>query len=245
MPREQNSAALQRLAGPAASLSDQAMTAIRAAVRDGTLQAGQLYSAYQIASYLGVSRSPVREALMRLAEAGMVSFERNRGFRIVIPSPADIADVFQLRLLLEVPAARRAALRAPAALAAGLRAELAQMRGAADARDEVLFMRHDQRLHRLILEAAGNARLTAVVDNLRDTTRILGASTADRSRDLNDITAEHEPIVDAIVAADAAAAADAMARHVAHTGKLLIAQAVGDAGGAVSAEALWASAAFA
>jgi DNA-binding GntR family transcriptional regulator len=242
MPREQPATALDRLPGRADSLADQAVAAIRAAVRDGTLQAGQLYSAYQIASYLGVSRSPVREALMRLAEAGMVAFERNRGFRIVLPGAADIAEVFQLRLLLEVPATRRTAMLRPAELAtllvAGLGPELAQMRAAAADRDEALFMRHDQRLHRLIMEAAGNSRLTALVDNLRDTTRTLGASTADRSRDLNDIAAEHVPIVDAIAAGDAAAAGAAMAYHLSHTGTLLIAQ----AGGELSSDELWASA---
>jgi len=261
MPREQPAATLDRLAGPADSLADQAVAAIRAAVRDGTLEAGQLYSAYQIAGYLGVSRSPVREALMRLAEAGMVVFERNRGFRIVIPGAADIAEVFQLRLLLEVPAARRAAMLAPAGLVvgagpgagpgigpgagpgtgpgaglvAGLRAELARMRAAAADHDEALFMRHDQRLHRLILEVAGNSRLTALVDNLRDTTRTLGASTAAQSRDLSDIAAEHVPIVDAIAAGDAAAAGAAMAYHLSHTGTLLVAQ----AGGKLNVDELW------
>jgi DNA-binding GntR family transcriptional regulator len=242
MPRERPAAALGPLAGPADSLADQAVAAIRAAVRDGTLRAGELYSAYQIASYLGVSRSPVREALMRLAEAGMVAFERNRGFRIVIPGAADIAEVFQLRLLLEVPAARQVAMVTPAGLAAGLAAELTQLRAAADGHHETLFMRHDQRLHRLILEAAGNARLTALVDNLRDATRTLGASTADRSRDLNDIAAEHVPIVDAIAAGDAPAAGAAMAHHVSHTGRLLVAQAV--AGGQPSGGHQWATAAL-
>jgi len=239
MPRQLPDAALGPLAGPADSLADQAVAAIRAAVRDGTLQPGQLYSAYQIASYLEVSRSPVREALMRLAEAGMVAFERNRGFRIVIPGAADIAEMFQLRLLLEVPAARRAAQLAPPGLVADLESELSRMRAAAAGHHEALLMSHDRRLHRLILEAAGNARLTAVVDNLRDATRTLGASTADRSRDLSDIAAEHVPIVAAIAAADATAAAAAMAHHITHTGTLLVAQ----AGGQLSADALWASAA--
>jgi len=225
MPREQPAVELGPLAGPAESLADQAVAAIRTAVRDGTLQAGQLYSAYQIASYLGVSRSPVREALMRLAEAGMVSFERNRGFRVVVPGAAEIAEVFQLRLLLEVPAARRAAARPPAGLAARLAAELDQMRAAAGRLDERALMQHDQRLHRLILEAAGNSRLAALVDNLRDATRTLGASTAGRSRGLADITAEHVPVIDAISAGDPEAAAAAMSRHIAHTGRLLMAQA--------------------
>ncbi|MGI8334189.1 GntR family transcriptional regulator [Actinomadura scrupuli] len=228
------------LAVPAASLADQVAASIRAAVRAGTLQPGRLYSAYQMADNLGVSRSPVREALMRLAEAGMVEFERNRGFRIVIPQPRDIAEVFHLRLLLEVPAARRVASGAAPELIDALRAELREMSRAAGEHDEALFMRHDRRLHDLILGAAGNARLLRLIDGLRDTTRYLGASTVDRSRTLHDIYAEHVPIVDAIAAADAAAAGRAMSAHVTHTGRLLVAQAATESADGTDPDALWA-----
>jgi DNA-binding GntR family transcriptional regulator len=230
---------MKPLAVPAASLADQVAASIRAAVRAGTLQPGRLYSAYQMADHLGVSRSPVREALMRLAESGMVEFERNRGFRIVIPQPKDIVEVFHLRLLLEIPAARRVAADATPELVAALRDELGEMRRAADARDETLFMRHDQRLHDLILGTAGNTRLLRLIDGLRDTTRYLGASTVDRSRTLHDIYAEHVPIVDAIANADPAAAGGAMSRHVTHTGKLLVAQAAAEAADDTDPDALW------
>jgi DNA-binding GntR family transcriptional regulator len=231
-------AGLGRLAAPPASLADQAVAAIRGAVREGRLAPGRLYSAYQVAAELGVSRSPVREALMRLAEAGMVEFERNRGFRIVIPGPSDIAEVFQLRLLLEVPAARRAARDVSPGLAAALTAELHRLRAAVDG-DPAPFMRHDLQLHRLILDGAGNARLTALVANLRDTARTLGASTVGRSRGLAEIAAEHEPVVAAIVAGDPAAAGAAMAAHLTRTGLLLVAQAVAEQAGGASATELW------
>jgi DNA-binding GntR family transcriptional regulator len=239
MPIEPLAPALDRLSAPPASLTDQAVAAIRQAVHDGALIPGQLYSAYQIADYLGVSRSPVREALMRLAEAGMVSFERNRGFRIVVPGPRDIAEVFGLRLLLEVPAARQAAVSASAELVTGLRAEFDAMRRAAADHDEPEFMRHDQRLHGLIVAATGNSRVVKVVDGLRDLTRLLGASTVDRSRDLDGILAEHLPVLEAIAAGDGPAAGRAMAGHITHTGKLLTAQAVAETGSDISAEDLW------
>jgi DNA-binding GntR family transcriptional regulator len=182
---------------------------------------------------------------MRLAETGMVEFERNRGFRIVIPQPRDIAEVAHLRLLLEVPAAQRAATAATPELVTELRAELAEMQRAAANRDEAVFMRHDQRLHDLILGAAGNTRLLKLIDGLRDTTRYLGASTAKVSRSLQAICAEHEPVVGAIAAADPDAAGQAMSRHVTNTGRLLVAQAVAEAAldgdaGHMDPEQLWA-----
>jgi DNA-binding GntR family transcriptional regulator len=171
----------------------------------------------------------------------------------VLPGPRDIAEVFQLRLLLEVPAARQAAalaataglapgsgsVSASAKLVAGLRAEFEAMRRAAAGHAEPVFMRHDQRLHALIVAATGNSRVVKVVDGLRDLTRLLGASTVDRSRDLDGILAEHLPILEAIAAGDAPAAGRAMAAHITHTGKLLTAQAVAESGSTISAEDLW------
>lgn len=230
---------LTPLSASASSLTDQVVTAVRDAVRSGALVPGELYSAYQLADLLGVSRSPVREALLRLAEVGMVHLERNRGFRVVTPEPREIAEIFHLRLLLEVPAARRAAEHGSTALVKALRTELTAMRRAARAHDEPLFMQHDQRLHSLVLDASGNERLTTLIDGLRDITRLLGASTVDRSRSLADICREHEPLVTALAEGDGEAAAAAQQRHLAHTGRLLVGQAVGD-GGAEAAEDLWA-----
>ncbi|HEX6076451.1 MAG TPA: GntR family transcriptional regulator [Micromonosporaceae bacterium] len=230
---------MKPLSTPNTSLADQVASSLRQAVRSGVLQPGRLYSAYQMADTLGVSRSPVREALLRLAEAGMVEFERNRGFRIVLPKPRDIAELFHLRLLLEVPAARRVASEAPPDLVDELRAQLVDMERAATEHDEIRFMRHDQNLHGAILSAAGNRRLVSLIDNLRDMTRLLGASTVDRSRTLHDVCAEHVPIVDAIAAREPDKAGTAMAQHVTNTGRLLVAQAVAETGDQTGADALW------
>lgn len=206
------------------SLTDQVAEAVRAAIRTRELEPGRLYSAYQIADQLGVSRSPVREALLRLAESGLVRMERNRGFRIVVPAAHEIAEIFALRLLLEVPATRRAAERGTPTLHRQLRAELAAMDAARRDRDEARFMDHDRQLHDHILLASGNRRLAVTIDRLREVTRMLGASTVDRSRGLRDIQAEQLPIVEAIEAGDGDLAADHMRRHIEHTGRLLVAQ---------------------
>jgi DNA-binding GntR family transcriptional regulator len=226
----------------AESLTDQVAVELRTAVRDGRLVPGRLYSAYQLADDLGVSRSPVREALLRLAEVGLVRFERNRGFRVLLPPPADIAEVFAVRLALEVPAVRRVARRRDPAVAAGLRAELAAMADAAAAGDAGRFMHHDQRLHGLVLAAAGNRRAAAIVANLRDVTRLIGASTVEVSRSLADVRAEHEPVVAAVECGDEDAAAAALAAHLEHTGRLLVAQAAREQGTPVDVDALWADA---
>jgi DNA-binding GntR family transcriptional regulator len=206
------------------NLNRQVAEVLREAIHSGELQPGELYSVSRLADRLGVSRTPVREALLGLADTGMVRIERNRGFRVVRRNPRHIAEVFHLRLLLEVPAARLAARHADPALPDALREELAQMRTAADDHDEARFMQHDRAFHELVLAAGGNSLLTATVGNLRDTITTVGASTVDQTRSLADIAAEHEPILAALAAADPDAAAAAMHHHVAHTGELLLAQ---------------------
>lgn len=221
------------------SLTDQVVAAIRKGAHSGELVPGQLYSAYQISELLGVSRAPVREALMRLTEAGMVRMERNRGFRLIVPNARELAEIFHLRLLLEVPAAQVAARHHTPAQARTLRHALTEMRKAARQGDESVFMMHDRNFHDDILRAGGNQRLVATVGALRDETRLLGASTVDRSRSLHDVLGEHVPIAKAIAAGDGDEAARLMTHHVAHTGRLLIAQAVRAEGDGTDPEALW------
>lgn len=211
----------------AASVNAQVLASLRAAVITGELAPGSLHSVQNLATQLGVSRTPVREALIKLAQQGMVRFERNRGVRILLTSLHDLEEVFALRLLLEPPAVRRAVTRLDGNQKRELRRMFAHMEKAAKADDEFTMFEHDRRFHRVLLEAAGNARLAAFVDGLRDMVLRRGVSTARESRSLDDIVAEHRAILDLIEAGDAEGAAKAMREHVRHTAELLIAQEAG------------------
>lgn len=209
------------------TMADDAAARIRGWLHDGTIGRDRFHSVPQMAERLGMSRSPVREGLLRLAEAGLVEFVPQRGFRPVRPTGQDIAEIFALRIALEPAAAARAATGDTADVAERLRQHLKEMRGAART-DGAGFDAADEGLHAAILDRAGNGRLTALIASLRDTTRLIGAATAGRSRSRRDILAEHEPIVDAISAGDAQRAEDAMRRHLLSTGRLLITQAHDD-----------------
>jgi DNA-binding GntR family transcriptional regulator len=207
-----------------ASLTVQVAGAIRDAIRAGELRPDELYSVAGLAEQLGVSRTPVREALLGLTDSGLVRIERNRGFRVVRRDARYLAEVFHLRLLLEVPAAARAAARFDGTLIKRMRRELAGMRAAAASKDETVFVRHDRAFHDAVLAASGNRLLGTVVAGLRDSIIRAGASTMGRSRPLRAVADEHVPILDAIIAADPDSAAGAMRAHLRHTAELLIAQ---------------------
>ncbi|MET0700662.1 MAG: GntR family transcriptional regulator [Mycobacterium sp.] len=218
------------------------MEAVRSALDTGVMRAGVKYSVYQLAEALGVSRTPVRDALLRLEEVGLIRFEARQGFRILLPDPREIAGIFAIRLALELPAVARAAGVCDAALAARLTERMDLLRAAATAGDDHTFTAHDQLLHDDILDAAGNARARDIVRSLRESTRLLGASTADRTRSLCDIDAEHRPVVAAIIAGQPGQATEAMRRHLTSTGKLLVAQAIRDQGSDLDCTTVWADA---
>ncbi|PRX48253.1 DNA-binding GntR family transcriptional regulator [Prauserella shujinwangii] len=203
---------------------------LRVAIVNGELVPGALYSVHDLAARLGVSRTPVREALIQLAERGMVRFERNRGIRILRTSMHDLEEVFAIRLLLEVPATFRATGHGAPGWVADLAGHLGAMRAAAGEHDETAFMAADRRFHLAINEASGNLRLARYIDSLRDMVLLRGTSTVDRSRGLADILAEHEEIFAFVEAGKAADAAEAMRAHLVHTAQLLLGQEAGEAG---------------
>ena len=189
--------ALDPIAAPQ-TLASHARAAVLAAIGDGRLEPGALHSVAQLADQLGVSRTPVREALLMLEREGRVRFERNRGVRILAPSAQDVSEVFEVRLLLEVPAAAKACGTV----------DTGALRGALDAGDGEAF-------HDLIAQAAGNRRLAAIVRGLRDALAGPGA------RDPDEAAAEHRAILAALEAADADRAAAAMRYHLLRTAELL------------------------
>ncbi len=206
------------------SLTARVRESIRAAIIDGSLEPGSLHSVKSLADIFKVSRTPVREALIDLAGADMVEFERNRGVRILETSVHDLEEILVLRILLEVPATHRAASRIDAEGLEALRQELDAMTEAAESGDEPTMMQHDRRFHELINTASGNSRLTEYVDSLRDLILTRGVSTVDSTRSLPEIVAEHEGIISALASGEADAAAAAMKQHLVNTASLLLQQ---------------------
>ncbi|MFF5225452.1 GntR family transcriptional regulator [Dactylosporangium sp. NPDC000521] len=212
-----------RLSPEAPSLADAVAQAVRDGIAAGELVPGETYSVYQLADLLGVSRSPVREGMLRLAEAGLVAIRRNRGFSVLLPTAHDVEEIIEIRLALEPPAARKAATLATDEQHAAIRTALDAMAAAAARDDEAAFWPADRALHDLLLHAAGNARAAAIVAQLRSTTALLGPPTTASGRTLAQIHAEHEPVVAAVIARDGHAAEAAMRTHLEATGTLLVA----------------------
>lgn len=210
------------------SLNDRVYESIRDAIMLGELTPDSLHSVYEVAARLQVSRTPVREAFIRLADQGMLRIERNKGARILQTSAHDLEEIYAIRLMLEPPATFRATELADAAFVRRLKQSLDRLRKVGDTKGARERLENDAGFHRVILQASGNRRLSDYVDSLRDLQMIRGASTEGRTRELDEIYRDHEAIYDHVVAGDARAAALAMREHIATTSRLLLSQEAGE-----------------
>lgn len=226
---------IEPLPPPPPSLDREIYRRLRDLIVSGNLVPGSLYSMNELATQLHVSRTPVAQAVARLAAEGMVRVEQRRGLRVLETSTHDLAEIYELRLLIEPRATHRATqlMRRPdhRRLTAALSA-LAEAAAVAGNRRE--YLRRDADFHRVILQASGNRRLAEFVQSLRDLQMIREASTVDRTRPRGDVIGDHERIHDAIVNGDAAAAAREMHHHILVTGRKLIEQETGESSDALA-----------
>jgi DNA-binding GntR family transcriptional regulator len=198
------------------SLRDGAARLIRARIITGELVAGKLYSIGSIATQLGVSVTPVREAILDLAKEELVELVRNRGFRIRTLTDDDLDAVVRIRSMLEAPTMRDLAAVRPTLDLSDLRTLARQTEQYAVAGDMVAFIAHDHDLHLSLLSRAGNRYLVEIVARLRNQTRLHGLQQMVGSPDLIDSAREHEKLLDAIEAGDADGAELLMAQHLRH-----------------------------
>ena len=214
------------LAGPgtaAQPATDRAYTWIKARIIDGTYAGGTLISEGQAALDLGVSRTPVREAFLRLAAEGLLRLFPKRGALVVPVTTAEIRDVLQARGLVEGWAcAQIAASRAAPALVSELRACLEQQRTATADGDQRSVREADHAFHHAIVRHAGNELFTAFHAGLRDRQLRMGAwAVPGHPQRLESILAEHEQLIRLLAEGDASGARRCSDEHLEGTRRAL------------------------
>ncbi|MDT7704618.1 MAG: hypothetical protein QOG20_225 [Pseudonocardiales bacterium] len=213
---------MAKLSGVAAverppTLSRSAYLQLQQAIRDGAIRQGVLYSENELAETLGMSRTPVREALISLSREGLIEIESQRGFRLRILSTDQRQEIFDLRSLLESYTARRLAQSATEQDVRRL-TELvdAQERlGAGAGQPEFLAL--DEQFHLLQSELLGLERTHATMTSLRGAMWLIGFEALALPERYRDVIAEHRAIVDAIARRQPDAAAAASRAHIART----------------------------
>ncbi|MDX3501939.1 GntR family transcriptional regulator [Streptomyces sp. ATCC51928] len=185
------------------SVRGQILDALRAALVDGELVPGQVYSAPALGARFGVSATPVREAMQRLAVEGAVEVVPNRGFRVSERGPRELAELAEVRALIEVPVMLSLARTVPAHRWSVLRPLAEATVTAAAVGDRAAYAESDRAFHRAVLALSGNEQLVSVADELhRRSQWPLVSSPATRRADLLADAAEHTALLDALIAQD-------------------------------------------
>jgi DNA-binding GntR family transcriptional regulator len=194
---------------------DLAYDAIRERIMAGTLERGARVHQEDVAAELGISRTPVREALRRLAAEGLVEMHANRGARVADADPATMAATYEARLVIEPGAARLAAERRIDPSIAAMRKALADHRRfAADQRRSFAANRE---FHLALVGASGNAALLQFAEHLW--VGRIGAAVYERQAETPEQVLadadEHAAILDAVAAGDADRAERLTREHIA------------------------------
>lgn len=197
---------------------------VKRLIVSGALAQGQRLVETQIAEELGVSRNPVREAILSLAADGFVEVEPRRGARVATLSPAEAADLFDVRGALEELAASLAATNGTPEAVAELSAIVDAGVAAAEADDMSELPGLNTAFHVALSEAAGNPQLALVMGPLRDRIQWVYATRV-RERAPSSWS-EHAAIVAAIAGGDADEARRLAGEHITQAKAAFLATAV-------------------
>jgi DNA-binding GntR family transcriptional regulator len=199
--------------GEAATLADQAYVAIRHLIVTLALPPGSPIKEPELTAQLGIGRTPVREALRRLALERLVAVFPRRGMEVTTVDIRDLARLCEVRAVLEPEAARLAADRATRADLVeinALRDELAERRK----RDDRVLIDLDERIHRAIYRASHNQLLEETLDWYYTHALRIWMLALDRTTDLRDAVQEHRDLLDAVARGNGERAAKLMHAHV-------------------------------
>ncbi|MFI1396921.1 GntR family transcriptional regulator [Streptomyces sp. NPDC020681] len=185
------------------SVRGQILEALRSALVDGELLPGEVYSAPVLGDRFGVSATPVREAMQQLATEGAVEVVPNRGFRVTVRTARELAELAEVRALIEVPVMLRLARTVPAARWAELHPLAEATAKAAATGDRAEYAETDRAFHRAMLSLGGNDQLVMVADDLhRRSQWPLTTAPVFRRADLVADAAEHTALLEALIAQD-------------------------------------------
>jgi DNA-binding GntR family transcriptional regulator len=195
--------------------SDLVVDAIRSAILTGRLKPGDTLVERRLADQLGVSKTPVREALITLAAAGLVTVTPNRGTVVRAVDAEDIRQAYEVRALLEPWAVARTVRHAAPTALVSARAALDEARGHLSAADHVPLSLANRRFHRALYAGCGNTLVIAQLDALQELTA-LGAVALiwTREHTYRAEHADHEEILEAVDAGAADRAERLTRRHI-------------------------------
>lgn len=196
------------------SLTESVASQLREGISSGRLKPGERLVEADLASRMGISRAPVREALRQLEFEGLVEGRPRRGYVVRQLSTAEMLELYDLRVLLEPVLAHAAATRASEEDLAVLGAILDRMRRAAHQGHWAEVINVDREFHAQIGRLAQRPLTSQIFDHLNEQMRRFTALMATSYTDIAEIVQEHDALLAALSSGDPNRAADEMRLHL-------------------------------
>ncbi|MAC81580.1 MAG: transcriptional regulator [Rhodobacteraceae bacterium] len=192
------------------SLADQAYAQLRRLIQMRQLPGGTFLVEGKLAEQLSISRTPMREAILRLAAEGAIVKDGNRSYSVRRIMPAEFFQCMRVREILECEAVRLAMGKVPLHEVLAIKSEIAELALAKE--QERIHWDADDRVHQMFPDASGNLVLAQMIRQVRVTTRLFEFSKP--TARVREDGIEHLAILDAYLSGDADAAAEAMRTHL-------------------------------
>jgi DNA-binding GntR family transcriptional regulator len=203
-------------------LRELVLEAIRSAIKSGILQPRERLMEIQMAEELGVSRTPIREALRKLELEGFIVMVPRKGAFVADLSFKDIADVFEIRAALEGLAAGLAAERITEEELEDMERHLVEKQAAINQKDIARLVEVDTKFHELLYRASRNERLSVIISNLREQIQRFRLTSLSSPGRMKDSLEEHKKIVEAIQSRDIQVARQAAQEHIENAENVLM-----------------------
>lgn len=191
----------------------------------GEIMPGSIYSANHFAEVLGVSRTPAREALLQLANEGILEAVQGRGFKVRNFSEKEIRDFFETRKIIELYALEKMAIVLDEKIFRQLDDILKEMKELGDQENIADFIERDKEFHMEIIRHYGNLFLVSISENIRSLISIFGQRAVSYKGRFQEVVQEHRLILQALQNRDKAGALRALHEHLENTEEHLIAKA--------------------
>lgn len=187
---------------------------LKDAIRYADLQPGEHLSEVRLSRILGISRTPLREAVQQLAQEGLLNIIPGRAIVVPYLSVQETHDLVHMRLLIEPEVARSAAECTTPQAARTLHSQCTKMRRAAESDDRVAWSKADEKFHETLTHLCPNEMLGKTARQLFNRMHHLATANRTSQERLIECTREHQAVADAIASRDGNAAAAAMKDHL-------------------------------
>ena len=180
------------------SLAKMAYEAIRQSILSGQWKIGELYNEKAIAADLGISRTPVREALLELASQDLIIFLPRRGLMINRFTRRDVDEIFEVRKAIELAAVEKIVKTSPPFDLFEIEESLLNQRKAVKQKDYLAFMEADRLFHTSFSELTNNRRIITILENIRDMIHVMGVKALALEGRALEVIEEHQTILEAV-----------------------------------------------